>query len=470
MGRGQGRGAFARAPDADDFGDLLVEAAAIAGAEELARFVDRLPGPVRRRMFDAFGWQLHGGQVPPAGDWRTWVVLAGRGFGKTRAGAEWVWACVRASAAPLRIALVGGSAEEAAKVMVEGPAGLLAAARTGEAPCWIPSRALLAFPGGSQAFVYSAEAPEGLRGPEHHLAWCDEFAKWRRADAAWDNLQMGLRLGARPRCAVTTTPRPVAALRRVLALSGTAMTRGRTGENVHLAPDFERDMAEVYGRTRLGRQELDGELLDDVAGALWPREVIERARVGTCTCTCPPEGGSGTRTSTCPRCTLRRVVVGVDPPASAGGDACGIVVCGEDRDARLLVLADCSVKGLRPEGWARAVAAAAEAWEADRVIAEKNNGGDMVESVLRSVEAHLPVKLVSASSGKASRAAPVAARFEAGKAFLAGRFPALEDEMAGLSWGGDYEGPGRSPDRVDAMVWAMTALMKPAPHYRIRAL
>jgi phage terminase large subunit-like protein len=454
MGRGQGRGAFARAPDADDFGDLLVEAAAIAGAEEWARFVDRLSGPVKRRIFDAFGWQLHGGQVPPAGEWRTWVVLAGRGFGKTRAGAEWVWACVRASAAPLRIALVGGSAEEAAKVMVEGPAGLLAAARTGEAPCWIPSRSLLAFPGGSQAFVYSAEAPEALRGPEHHLAWCDEFAKWRRAEAAWDNLQMGLRLGARPRCAVTTTPRPVAALRRVLALSGTGVTRGRTGENVHLAPDFERNMAEVYGGTRLGRQELDGELLDDVAGALWPREVIECSR----------------QSGTLPREGLRRVVVGVDPPASAGGDACGIVVCGEDRDGRLLVLADCSVKGVRPEGWARAVAAAAEVWGADRVVAEKNNGGDMVESVLRSVEAHLPVKLVSASSGKASRAAPVAARFEAGKAFLAGRFPALEDEMAGLSWSGDYEGPGRSPDRVDAMVWAMTALMKPAPHYRIRAL
>jgi phage terminase large subunit-like protein len=395
-------------------------------------------------------------------------VLAGRGFGKTRAGAEWVWACVRSSAAPLRIALVGGSAEEAAKVMVEGPAGLLAAARTGEAPCWIPSRSLLAFPGGSQAFVYSAEAPEGLRGPEHHLAWCDEFAKWRRAEAAWDNLQMGLRLGTRPRAAVTTTPRPVAALRRVLALSGTAVTRGRTGENVHLAPDFERDMAEVYGGTRLGRQELDGELLDDVAGALWPREVIEKARIGDSHFS--HGGGRSITVAGESDCPLRRVVVGVDPPGSVDGDACGIVVCGEDRDGRLLVLADCSVKGVRPEGWARAVAAAAEAWEADRVIAEKNNGGDMVESVLRSVEAHLPVKLVSASTGKASRAAPVAARFEAGKAFLAGRFPALEDEMAGLSWSGDYEGPGRSPDRVDAMVWAMTALMKPAPQYRVRLL
>jgi phage terminase large subunit-like protein len=469
MGRGQGRGAFACAPDAEEFDDLLGEAAAITGAQELARFVDRLATPVRRRMLDAFAWQAHGGQVPPAGEWRTWVILAGRGFGKTRAGAEWVWASVRATAAPISVALVGASADEAAKVMVEGPAGLLAAARTGETPCWIPSRSLLRFPGGSQAFVYSAEAAEGLRGPQHHLAWCDELAKWRRADAAWDNLQMGLRLGTRPRCAVTTTPRPVAALRRVLALSGTAVTRGRTEENVHLAPDFARDMAEVYGGTRLGRQELDGELLGDVDGALWPREVIEKARVDGDTYS--PGGGDRTgtagRESTCP---LRRVVVGVDPPGSAGGDACGIVVCGEDRDGRLFVLADCSVAGLRPEGWARAVAAAAEAWAADRVVAETNQGGEMVESVLRSVDAHLPVKAVSASSGKAARAAPVAARFEAGKAFLAGRFPALEDEMAGLSWGGDYEGPGRSPDRVDAMVWAMTALMKPAPQYRVRAL
>jgi len=468
MGRGQKRGAFACAPDAEEFEDLLVEAAAIEGTEALARFVDRLPTPVRRRMRDAFGWQLHGGQVPPEGAWRTWVVMAGRGFGKTRAGAEWVWACVRASAAPLSVALVGATADEAAKVMVEGPAGLLAAARTGEAPCWIPSRSLLRFPGGSEAFVYSAEAAEGLRGPQHHLAWCDEFAKWRRADAAWDNLQMGLRLGARPRCAVTTTPKPVAALRRVLALPGTAVTRGRTADNVHLAPDFARDMAEVYGATRLGRQELDGELLGDVEGALWPREVIERARIGDSHFS--RGGGSPGTAAGESDCPLRRVVVGVDPPGSADGDACGIVVCGEDRDGRLLVLADCSVKGLRPEGWARAVAAAAEAWEADRVVAETNQGGEMVESVLRSVDAHLPVKAVSASAGKASRAAPVAARFEAGKAFLAGRFPALEDEMAGLSWGGEYEGPGRSPDRLDAMVWAMTALMKPAPQYRVRAL
>jgi phage terminase large subunit-like protein len=304
-----------------------------------------------------------------------------------------------------------------------------------------------------------------LRGPEHHFAWCDELAKWggpgrpggRRAEAAWDNLQMGMRLedqatGSRPRLIVTTTPRDTALVRRVRGLAGTVETGGRTGENVHLSPAFAAWAVETYGGTRLGRQELDGVMVGEADGAIWTRATIERSRLAG------------------PLPAMKRIVVGVDPPASAEGDACGIVVCGLGEDEVAYVLADCSVAGLRPEGWARAAVRAAEAWEADRVVAEKNQGGDMVESVLRSVEAHLPVRLVSASRGKVARAEPVAARFETGRAKLAGRFPELEDEMAGLGHGGGYEGPGRSPDRADAMVWAMSELTAPARVPRVRAL
>jgi phage terminase large subunit-like protein len=376
------------------------------------------------------------------------MLMAGRGFGKTRAGAEWVSEQARRMPGA-RIALVGGSVDEVARVMVEGRSGLLAVARSGEAVSWSPTRGVVRFASGARAFVYSAQAPEMLRGPEHHFAWCDELAKWKRGEATWDNLQMGMRLGERPRVVVTTTPRSVALVRRVIALQGTEVTRGRTGENVHLPRAFLDWVVETYGGTRLGRQELDGVLFEDVAGALWTREILERARVS----------------GALPR--WKRVVVGVDPPATAEGDACGIVVCGLGEDDVAYVLADCSVGGARPEGWARAVAKAAEAWGADRVIAEKNQGGDMVESVLRSVDAGLPVRLVSATRGKDVRAEPVAARFEGGRAKLAGRFPELEDELAGLVVGGGYEGPGRSPDRADACVWAMTELIRPRAEPRI---
>jgi phage terminase large subunit-like protein len=300
------------------------------------------------------------------------------------------------------------------------------------------------FSSGAQAFVHSAAAAEKLRGAEHHFAWADELAKWPNADAAWDNLLMGLRAGERPRMVVTTTPRTVPLLTRVRAMKGIVETHGATAENVHTAEDFRVWMAEMYGGTRLGRQELEGVLFEDVAWALWSREVIEGSRQSG---TLPP---------------MMWVVVGVDPPASADGDAGGIVVCGLGEDGVAYVLADCTVAGMRPEGWARAVCRAAEAWGADKVVAEKNQGGDMVESVLRSAQAGLPVVLVSASRGKAARAEPVALAFEAGRAKLGGAFPQLEDEMAGLTSGGGYQGPGRSPDRADAMVWAMTELMAPA--------
>jgi phage terminase large subunit-like protein len=291
-----------------------------------------------------------------------------------------------------------------------------------------------------------------LRGPEHHFAWADELAKWpmRRADAAWDNLMMGLRLGEQQRVVVTTTPKPVPLLKRVMALDGVATTGGATDENVHLPDAFVRWMRETYGGTRLGRQELGGELIEEVEGALFSRALLEASRAvlrdGSSTGSAPPQDER-----------FVRIVIGVDPPASTSG-TCGIVVCGADANHVLHVLADASVSGATPERWARAVAGAAESWGADRVIAEKNQGGDMVESVLRNAAVMLPVRLVSASRGKVARAEPVAALFEAGRAKLAGRFPELEDELAGLLIGGGHG--GRSPDRADAMVWAMTALMK----------
>ncbi|HYI49644.1 MAG TPA: terminase family protein [Allosphingosinicella sp.] len=420
--------------------------------EKRALALAELPQPALRTIAEEWFWQAHGGQREPKGDWRIWLSLAGRGFGKTRAGAEWVWA--RAREAPgARIALVGGTLGEVARVMVTGRSGLIATAGSDEAALWLPTARTLRFPSGAEAVAYSAAAPEALRGPEHEFAWCDELAKWApstssgrgRADATWDNLMLGLRGGERPRVLVTTTPRPVPLLRRIMGLEGLATTRGRSWDNVHLAREVLAGMDAAYGGTRLGRQELEGELIEDVEGALWTRAMIEACRVA----------GMGTVTSNCP---LRRVVVGVDPPGTAAG-TCGISVCGQGHDLTLYVLADASAGGLSPNGWARAVAKAAEEWGADRVVAEANHGGDMVREVLKAVAPGLPLKLVRASRGKSARAEPVAALFESGEAKFAGRFPELEDELAGMIAGGGYEGPGVSPDRADAMVWAMAELM-----------
>lgn len=480
--------------------------------EGWAAFVAALPERVAERLKGEWWWQAHGGQSPPDQDWAVWLLMAGRGFGKTRAGAEWVWGKVRAlrgdrpspnplpragGGSGLRIALVGATREDAVRVMVEGPSGLLRLARPGEATRWVATRGELQLPGGALAFVYSAEAPEALRGPEHHFAWCDELGKWAprhprirsggsadrtavsKADAAWDNLMMGLRLGDRPQAVVTTTPRTTPLLKRVMALPGAVVTGGRMGENVHLPQAFTAWMAETYGGTRLGRQELDGELIEEVEGSLFPLEVLERCRESPLTPLASGESPSPPRGE-----GFRRIVVGVDPPASAGGDACGIVVCGslggrapvQDGHApgmtaafTLVVLADHSVAGMRPEGWARAVVRAAEAWGADRVVAEKNQGGEMVGAVLRTADCMLPVTLVHASRGKAARAEPIAALMEAGRVRLAGHFPELETELHGLRIDGGYDGRG-SPDRADACVWALAALIEGARRGEPRAV
>jgi phage terminase large subunit-like protein len=442
------------------------------------------PAAMVRALAEEWWWQAHGGQCEPkaAADgkpWRIWAIVAGRGFGKTRAGAEWVWARAREDG-KARIALVGATMDEVERVMVRGESGLLALARLHERPRWIPSRGVIVFPSGAEAHVFSAERPEKLRGPQHHYAWCDELAKWSHADDTWNNLMLGLRLGERPRTLVTTTPKPVAILHRVLAFPFTAKTEGRTDENPNLAADFYTAMRDMFAGTRLARQELDGFLLEDFEGALWTRELIEKARlspspssegfgvgpVGTAS-QAPPmsaaEAASGGRSqSLIPplkgRGAYTRIVVGLDPPASTGGDSCGIVVCGKDADGIAYVLADLTASGLSPEAWARRVADTAALYGAGRVVAEKNQGGDMIASVLRAVDANLPVRLVAATRSKPARAEPIALRFETGRARLAGHFPELEDQLCALTWSG-YQGPG-SPDRADAMVWAMTELFE----------
>jgi phage terminase large subunit-like protein len=435
---------------------------------ELVRAIGELPAGMRAELEGRFGIWVHseGQEEPPAsagagpGPWRTWLLQAGRGFGKTRAGAEWVWARVRETPGA-QIALVGANLDDVVKLMIEGPSGLAATARSDESVKWVASRWRADLSYGARAFAYSAERPGKLRGPEHHFAWCDELAKWGQADATWDNLMLGLRLGDRPRAMVTTTPQPVAALRRIRALEGTVTTRGRTAQNPFLAAEFRAAVTGMYGGTRLGRQELDGELIEDLEGALWTRGMIEDCR------TDPhpgplPRAGEG---------EFRRIVIGVDPPAGTEGDACGVVVCGLGGDGIGYVLADCTASGLSPQGWAAKVAAAAEAWSADRVVAEANNGGRMVETVLKGACVTLPVRLVHAAVGKVARAEPVAALFESGRVKLAGAFPDLEDQLCGLLAGGRYAGPGRSPDRADACVWALTELMlKGSGMPRVRGL
>lgn len=425
-----------------------VEKLASLPQSERAAFLKGLKKREIEEFFASWAAWARPAQQEPERRWRVWLMLAGRGYGKTRAGAEWIHHLAEEEG--LRIALVGPTDDEVRAVMVEGASGLLACARAGERPKWEPSRGVLRWPNGTMAFAYSGANPEGLRGPEHDFAWCDEAAKWARADAAWDNLMFGLRRGRDPRALVTTTPRPIPLMRRLIGRDEVAKTGGRTADNVLLGESFVTSVTGIYGGTRLGRQELDGELIEDVEGALWTRALIERSR----------------QSGTLPREGLRRVVVGVDPPASAGGDACGIVACGLGADPSTgsgqaigYVLGDHSARGLSPEGWARAVAAAAELWGADKVVVEANQGGEMVESVLRGADVALPVKAVHARYGKGRRAEPVATWFEKGKAKFAGAFPELEDELAGLTIGGGYEGPGRSPDRADAMVWAMTELL-----------
>lgn len=429
----------------------------VSDFERLAHLPDSMRDRILGRLGDAaaqalahdWHWLARPEQLAPEGGWGVWLMMAGRGFGKTRAGAEWVRA-VAEHDGRARIALVAATLGEARSVMVEGPSGLLSIAPWWNRPIFSPALRRLIWPNGAMAMLFGAADPESLRGPQFSHGWADEIAKWPGGEAAWDNLMMGMRLGAEPRLVATTTPRPVALLRRLMKQEGEGLvvTRGRTVDNAaNLAPSFIAAMERDYGATRLGRQELDGEMIAEVEGALWTRDLLERCRTNHV-----PLREDGAP-------ALDRVVVAVDPPASADGDACGIVVAGLGVDGRAYVIADASVEKATPEGWARAVAKAAVVHGADRVVAEANNGGAMVESVLRAAEAALPVRLVHASRGKSARAEPVAALYEVGRVLHRGAMWEMEDQMCGLMAGGGYAGPGRSPDRADALVWALTELM-----------
>lgn len=329
--------------------------------------------------------------------------------------------------------------------MVEGVSGLMAVHPPDARPLYEPSKRQIVWGNGALAQLFSAEDPESLRGPQFTHAWCDELCKWAKPDETWAMLQFGLRLGERPQQVVTTTPRPIPLLKTLLADPLTAVSRVKTEANAcNLAPSFLQTIVARYRGTRLGRQELDAELLEDRPDALFPRALIEACRVRTA-----PE--------------LRRVVVAVDPPASSGphADACGIIVAGLGENARAYVLADRTVEQARPVSWARAAVRAFRAFEADRVVVETNQGGDLVETVLRQVDASVPVKAVRAMRGKWLRAEPVAALYEQGRVAHVGALPSLEDEMS--DFGPDGLSGGRSPDRVDALVWALTELMLRAP-------
>ena len=377
-------------------------------------------------------------QWAPEGDWRTWLMLGGRGSGKTRAGAEWIARLAARARGECRIALVGETYADVREVMIDGPAGLL---RCGaERPRFEPSRRRLVWPSGAEALMFSSEDPEALRGPQFHAAWCDELAKWRNPDETWDMLQFGLRLGDDPRQVVTTTPRAVPIVRKLMDDSETTVTRMRTHDNAaNLAASFLRSVERRYAGSRLGRQELDGELIEARDDALWTRETLDAARLSA-----PP--------------FLTRTVIAVDPAVTGKrtSDATGIVVAAKAEDGRVVVLRDCTVRGAAPADWAGRIAALYHEHGADCVVAETNQGGDMVAATIHAVDPDVPVRPVRATRGKWTRAEPVAALYERGRVAHLGTHRELEDEMC--LFGPDGLAGGRSPDRVDALVWAVTAL------------
>lgn len=386
--------------------------------------------------------------MPPDGDWTTWLVLAGRGFGKTRMGSEWIRKIAKENPG-CRIALVAETAADARDVMIKGDSGLLNCDPELTEDSWSPTNRCLTWPNGSKAWCYNATEPDQLRGPQHHFAWVDELAKFRYMQATWDQLLFGLRLGEHPQVLVTTTPQPKPLIKELVAREGKSVyvTRGSTLDNKdNLASSTVQALYDRYGGTRLGRQELEGEILGDIPGALWNHEMIDNSRI---TEEEAPE--------------YDRIIVAVDPAASSheGSDENGIVGVGLARDedgyARGYVLADRSLRGT-PEEWARAAVKLYRELGADRIVAEKNNGGEMVAHVIRSVDRSIPVTLVHASRGKHVRAEPISALYEQGRIHHVGRFDKLEDQMCLFSIDNVRDENTGSPDRVDALVWGLSQL------------
>lgn len=402
-------------------------------------------------------------QLPPEGDWKTWVIMGGRGAGKTRAGSEWVRSLVEGPTATApgrahRVALVGETFDQVRDVMVMGESGILACSPPDRRPVWEAGRRQLVWANGATAKCFSAHEPDALRGPQFDAAWVDELAKWKKAEETWDMLQFALRLGPHPQQVVTTTPRNVEVLKAILRNASTVLTHAPTEANrAWLAESFLAEVEARYAGTRLGRQELEGVLLDDVEGGLWTTAMLEAARVDVAP-------------------ALDRIVVAVDPAVTGGAasDECGIVVVGAvtqgpPQDWRAYVLEDATMRG-SPADWARAAIAALHRHGAERLVAEVNQGGDLVETVIRQIDPLVPFRALRAGRGKGARAEPVAALYEQGRVRHLrvqgmGGLGALEDQMCRMTVRG-FEGRG-SPDRLDALVWAVHELMiEPAAQYR----
>ncbi len=431
---------------------------------ERKRLLAALSDEEHRELEYAWSFWARKNQLPPPGDeWAIWFILAGRGFGKTRSGAEWVRS-VMCGDTPLargrygHIAVVAETAKDARDVLVgagrpsgEG-SGILQVHPPAFRPVYEKSNRRLVWPNGAIASIYNATEPDQLRGPEHEAAWCDEIAKWQYLEETWDNLQFGLRIGRNPRICITTTPKPIKVLKQIIADAATHKTVGTTFENEsNLAPKFLDTMRRKYEGTRIGRQELGAEILDDVPGALWTRAMLDACRRRK-------DGQYWTRANIP---TMQRIVVAIDPSGSSGEDdeaanQIGIVAAGLGIDGRGYVLADMTCD-LGPAGWGRVAVDAFHYWSADRIVAEKNFGGAMVLHVIRTADKNVPVTLVNASRGKVVRAEPVSALYEQGRVSHVGAFPDLEDQMTAFKPEG-YIGGG-SPDRADAMVWAFTNLM-----------
>ena len=456
-------------------GVAVVSAAALSEASKLALLPEReresfLAG-LSDRELAALRWdwrfwgrpaQMEPGPLADGSAWVTWMILAGRGFGKTRAGSEWIRENV-CGRTPLargragRIALVAETAADARDVMVQGPSGILATSPPDFRPRYVKSDRALYWPNGAVGLTFSAEDPEQLRGPEHDLAWSDELAKWRYAQETWDMLQFGLRIGERPRQLVTTTPRPIPIVRQLLTDPACVVTKGSTFDNkANLATSFVRSMEKKYVGTRIGRQELEAEILADVRGALWSREMLDRRSSAN------PLGAGMSPEEAARLPVMRRVVVGVDPSGTSGEEDdgepndVGILVAALGVDGLYYVLDDATTAA-GPAAWGKEVVSAYHRNQGDLIVGEENFGGAMVEYVIRTQDRRVPYRSVRASRGKIVRAEPVAALYEQGRVRHVGTFAELEDQMCNMTRNG-YEGRG-SPDRVDALVWAITDLL-----------
>ncbi len=412
-----------------------------------ANFIDKLSDREAMAMLYDWDFWARDNQKPPKGDWSTWLLMAGRGFGKTRTGAEWVRDRVENGIAR-RIAIVGPTIDDAIDTMVEGVSGILAVSPPDNKPKWVRSTRTLTWKNGAQAKVFGAEKPSKLRGPQHDTVWGDEPAEWRYYES-YTNIEFGLRIGSNPQMLLTGTPKPVKIIKDVITDKGAVVTGGSTYDNVdNLSSKFKNRIIDRYEGTRLGQQELHAKLLKDVPGALWNDKIISAKRLK---CEFDSEEMPN----------LIRIVIAVDPPVTSGPDAdeCGIIVCGLDAKGRGYIIDDFSCQGLSPNGWAKKAIDAYYKYNADRMIAEVNNGGELVETIVRGLDTNISYRAVRASKGKVARAEPIAALYEQGRVCHVGTFPTLEEQQCEFTSDFDKAKMGYSPDRVDALVWGLTELM-----------